>query len=204
MFEWIKTHIKDILIIIILLCVSVYLYYSINNQKRMEEELKQAQELTSEQAQSIEYLKNELNMKESDAKETVTIIKEAQNNQIPPTTSVTIQAPSPQGAVEKVTEDINNKEEYLPKEAVEDTDKTIVSEQPENEDYQVGVYKINTYRNWGVGTGIGTNNNDVYIPITVSRQYKKDKSIDFQVNLDPNNNNNMKINGVQVIHKWHF
>lgn len=203
MFEWIKTHIKDILIIIILLCVSVYLYYSINNQKRMEEELKQAQELTSEQAQSIEYLKNELNMKESDAKETVTIIKEAQNNQIPPTTSITIQAPSPQDAVEKVTEDINNKEEYLPKEALEDTDKTIVSEQPENEDYQVGVYKINTYRNWGVGTGIGTNNNDVYIPITVSRQYKKDKSIDFQVNLDPNNNN-MKINGVQVVHKWHF
>lgn len=203
MFEWIKIHIKDILIIIILLCVSVYLYYNTNNQKRMEEELKQAQELTSEQAQSIEYLKNELNMKESDAKETVTIIKEAQNNQIPPTTSVTIQAPSPQGAVEKVTEDINNKEEYLPKEAVEDTDKTMVSEQPENEDYQVGVYKINTYRNWGVGTGIGTNNNDVYIPITVSRQYKKDKSIDFQVNLDPNNNN-MKINGVQVVHKWHF
>lgn len=202
MFEWIKTHIKDILIIIILLCVSVYLYYNINNQKRMKEELKQAQELTSEQAQSIEYLKNELNMKDSDAKETVTIIKEAQNNQIPPTTSVTIQAPSPQDAVEKVTEDINNKKEYLPKEAVEDTDKTIVSEQPENEDYQVGVYKINTYRNWGVGTGIGTNNNDVYIPITVSRQYKKDKSIDFQVNLDPNNN--MKINGVQLVHKWHF
>lgn len=202
MFEWIKIHIKDILIIIILLCVSVYLYYSINNQKRMEEELKQAQELTSEQAQSIEYLKNELNMRKSDAKETVTIIKEAQNNQIPPTTSVTIQAPSPQDAVEKVTEDINNKEEYLPKEALEDTDKTIVSEQPENEDYQVGVYKINTYRNWGVGTGIGTNNNDVYIPITVSRQYKKDKSIDFQVNLDPNNN--MKINGVQVVHKCHF
>ena len=203
MFEWIKIHIKDILIIIILLCVSVYLYYNTNNQKRMEEELKQAQELTSEQAQSIEYLKNELNMKESDAKETVTIIKEAQNNQIPPTTSVTIQAPSPQGAVEKVTEDINNKEEYLPKEAVEDTDKTMVSEQPENEDYQVGVYKINTYRNWGVGSGIGTNNNDVYIPITVSRQYKKDKSIDFQVNLEPNNNN-IKLNGVQVLNKWLF
>ena len=202
MFEWIKIHIKDILIIIILICVSVYLYYNINNQKRMEEELKQAQELTSEQAQSIEYLKNELNMKESDAKETVAIIKEAQNNQIPPTTSITIQSSTPQDAVNKVTEDINNKEEYLPKEAVEDTDKTIVSEQPENEDYQVGVYKINTYRNWGVGTGIGANNNDVYIPITVSRQYKKDKSIDFQVNLDPNNN--IKINGVQVVHKWHF
>lgn len=202
MFEWIKTHAKDILIIIILLCVSLYLYYNINNQKRMEEELKQAQELTSEQAQSIEYLKNELKMKESDAKETVTIIKEAQNNQIPPTTSVTIQAPTQHDAVEKVIEDINNKEEYLPKEAIEDTDKTIVSEQPENEDYQVGVYKINTYRNWGVGTGIGTNNNDVYIPITVSRQYKKDRSIDFQVNLNPNDN--MKINGVQVVHKWHF
>lgn len=202
MFEWIKIHIKDILIIIILLCVSVYLYYSINDQKRMEEELKQAQELTSEQAQSIEYLKNELNMRKSDAKDTVTIIKEAQNNQMPPTTSITIQSSTPQDAVNKVTEDINNKEEYLPKEAVEDTDKTMVSEQPENEDYQVGVYKINTYRNWGVGTGIGTNNNDVYIPITVSRQYKKDKSIDFQVNLDPNNN--MKINGVQVVHKWHF
>lgn len=202
MFEWIKNNIKDILMIIMILCVSVYLYYNINNQRMIEEELKQAQELTSEQAQSIEYLKNELNMRESDAKDTVTIIKEAQNNQIPPTTSVIIQAPTPQDAVEKVTEDINNKEDYLPKEALEDTDKTIVSEQPENEDYQVGVYKINTYRNWGIGTGIGTNNNNVYIPVTLSRQYKKDKSIDFQVNLDPNDN--MKINGIQVVHKWHF
>lgn len=202
MWEFIKNNIKDIIFILITIAVSVYLYYNINTQKQMKEELKQAQEVTLEQAQSIEYLKKELSMRESDAKETVTIIKEAQNNQIPPNTSITIQAPTPQDAVNKVTEDINNKESYLPEEAKEDTDRTIVTEQPENEDYQVGVYKINTYRNWGVGTGVGTNDNDVYIPIVVSRQYKKDRSIDFQVNIDPNDN--MNINGFQVVHKWHF
>lgn len=195
-------YIKDILFVIILIVIGVYLYNNIQEQKELEEKLHNATQLTTEQAQDVEYLQNQLDMKKDDAKETVTIIKEAQSNQIPPNTTITIQAPTPQQAVEQTTERIQEKDPTLPPEAIEDTDKTIVSEQPENEEYQVGVYKINLQKDWSIGTGLGINDDDVYVPLSISRQYKKDRAVDVQINLDPDDN--MKPNGVQVMHRWYF
>lgn len=195
-------YIKDILFVIILIVIGVYLYNNIQEQKELEEKLHNATQLTTEQAQDVEYLQNQLDMKKDDAKETVTIIKEAQSNQIPPNTTITIQAPTPQQAVEQTTERIQEKDPTLPPEAIEDTDKTIVTEQPENEEYQVGVYKINLQKDWSIGTGLGINDDDVYVPLSISRQYKKDRAVDIQINLDPDDN--MKPNGVQVMHRWYF
>ena len=195
-------YIKDILFVIILIVIGVYLYNNIQEQKELEEKLHNATQLTAEQAQDVEYLQNQLDMKKDDAKETVTIIKEAQSNQIPPNTTITIQAPTPQQAVEQTTERIQEKDPTLPPEAIEDTDKTIVSEQPENEEYQVGVYKINLQKDWSIGTGLGINDDEVYVPLSISRQYKKDRAVDIQINLDPDDN--MKPNGVQVMHRWYF
>lgn len=195
-------YIKDILFVIILIVIGVYLYNNIQEQKELEEKLHNATQLTTEQAQDVEYLQNQLDMKKDDAKETVTIIKEAQSNQIPPSTTITIQAPTPQQAVEQTTERIQEKDPTLPPEAIEDTDKTIVTEQPENEEYQVGVYKINLQKDWSIGTGLGINDDEVYIPLSISRQYKKDRAVDIQINLDPDDN--MKPNGVQVMHRWYF
>ena len=195
-------YIKDILFVIILIVIGVYLYNNIQEQKELEEKLHNATQLTTEQAQDVEYLQNQLDMKKDDAKETVTIIKEAQSNQIPPSTTITIQAQTPQQAVEQTTERIQEKDPTLPPEAIEDTDKTIVTEQPENEEYQVGVYKINLQKDWSIGTGLGINDDEVYVPLSISRQYKKDRAIDVQINLDPDDN--MKPNGVQVMHRWYF
>lgn len=195
-------YIKDILFVIILIVIGVYLYNNIQEQKELEEKLHNATQLTTEQAQDVEYLQNQLDMKKDDAKETVTIIKEAQSNQIPPSTTITIQAPTPQQAVEQTTERIQEKDPTLPPEAIEDTDKTIVTEQPENEEYQVGVYKINLQKDWSIGTGLGINDDEVYVPLSISRQYKKDRAVDIQINLDPDDN--MKPNGVQVMHRWYF
>lgn len=195
-------YIKDILFVIILIVIGVYLYNNIQEQKELEEKLHNATQLTTEQAQDVEYLQNQLDMKKDDAKETVTIIKEAQSNQIPPNTTITIQTPTPQQAVEQTTERIQEKDPTLPPEAIEDTDKTIVTEQPENEEYQVGVYKINLQKDWSIGTGLGINDDEVYVPLSISRQYKKDRAVDIQINLDPDDN--MKPNGAQVMHRWYF
>lgn len=195
-------YIKDILFVIILIVIGVYLYNNIQEQKELEEKLHNATQLTTEQAQDVEYLQNQLDMKKDNAKETVTIIKEAQSNQIPPSTIITIQAPTPQQAVEQTTERIQEKDPTLPPEAIEDTDKTIVTEQPENEEYQVGVYKINLQKDWSIGTGLGINDDEVYVPLSISRQYKKDRAVDIQINLDPDDN--MKPNGAQVMHRWYF
>lgn len=197
---------KSVLVFIFKLIVIVgilfYIYTSYHQQKILEEKLDNAQQLTSQQVQDIEYLRNQLDMKQEDAKDTVTIIKEAQTNQIPPQTSITIQAPSPQEAATIVTEKIQEKDPTLPPEALEDTDKTIVAEQPQNEEYQVGVYKIDLQKDWSIGTGIGINDDEVYVPLSVSRQYEKDRAIDIQINLDPDKN--LEPNGVQVMHRWYF
>lgn len=197
---------KSVLVFIFKLVVIVgilfYIYTSYNQQKILEEKLDNAQQLTSQQVQDIEYLKNQLDMKQEDAKETVTIIKEAQTNQIPPQTSITIQAPSPQEAATIVTEKIQEKDPTLPPEALEDTDKTIVAEQQQNEEYQVGVYKIDLQKDWSIGTGLGINDDEVYVPLSVSRQYEKDRAIDIQINLDPDKN--LEPSGVQVMHRWYF
>ena len=202
MIDWIKDHWKTILSIIIIVTLLFLIYDSIQAQKKLEEDLHRATQMTEEQATDIKYLQEQLNTNKENAKETVHIIEKAQENQIPPTTHITVQAPSLPEAVQQTTERIQEQDPTLPEQALEDTDHTIVAPQPENEEYQVGVYKINTYRNWAVGTGVGTYDGEVYIPITASRQYSKDKSIDIQINLDPEDN--LKPKGVQLVHNWHF
>ena len=98
-------------------------------------------------------------------------------------------------------EKIEQKDPTLPPEALEKTDKTIIAEQPENKDYQVGVYKINLSKRWSIGTGLGQLDNKTYVPISFERLYKNNKSIEVQGNFDLEKK---KINGVQVMHKWYF
>lgn len=193
---------KSILKVAVLIALIIYIYFLFQEREALQDRLDKAEQVTAEQAQDIDYMQEKLDTNKEQAKETVTIIKEAQQNQIPPTTHITVQAPSLPDAVQQTTERIQEQDPTLPPEALEETDKTIVAPQPDNEEYQVGVYKINTYRNWAVGTGVGTYDGEVYIPITASRQYSKDKSIDIQINLDPEDN--LKPKGVQLVHNWHF
>lgn len=200
--NWVKAHIKDIVFygIIVVLCFKVY--DNVMAKINLEKELMKAQITSAQQASDINYLQNQLNMRKNDAKDTVTIIEKAQTNQIPPNTSIIIQAPSPQQAVEDVKNKIDKKDPTIPPEALENTDRTIVAEQPDNDEYQVGVYKINTYRNWAIGTGVGYNDGDMYIPIAIERQYSQTKSIEAQINIDPSKGS--KISGGQILYKVHF
>lgn len=194
--------IKNILLIVIIGIIS-YIAYSLYEQnKELEEKLDRATYVPTEQVTTTKYFEDEMDMKKDDAKDTVVIIEKAQENKIPPSTSITVQAPTPQQAATIVTEKIQNNDKDLPEEFTEEADKTIVTEQPKNEDYQVGVYKINNYKNWSAGVGVGTFDGDTYVPVAISRQLSKEQSIDLQVNLDPDKG--LKPNGFQVMYNWHF
>lgn len=157
--------------------------------------------ITPEQATDSNYLQNKENMNKTDAEKTSVIIEKAQQGQVQPSSTIVIQAPTPEKATETVKEKIEQKDPTLPPEALEKTDRTIIAEQPENKDYQVGVYKINLSKRWSIGTGLGQLDNKTYVPISFERLYKNNRSIEVQGNFDLEKK---KINGVQVMHKWYF
>lgn len=157
--------------------------------------------MTPEQATNPNYLQNKENMNRTDAEKTTVIIEKAQQGQVQPSSTIVIQAPTPEKATEVVKEKIEQKDPTLPPEALEKTDRIIIAEQPENKDYQVGVYKINLSKRWSIGTGLGQLDNKTYVPISFERLYKNNRSIEVQGNFDLEKK---KINGVQVMHKWYF
>lgn len=157
--------------------------------------------MTPEQVTNPNYLQNKENMSRTDAEKTTVIIEKAQQGQVQPNSTIVIQAPIPEKATEVVKEKIEQKDPTLPPAALEKTDKTIIAEQPENKDYQVGVYKINLSKRWSIGTGLGQLDNKTYVPISFERLYKNNRSIEVQGNFDLEKK---KINGVQIMHKWYF
>ena len=201
--EFINEHFESLLTILICLFIACLTMYISTNKLDVvpKDDNDDVVNMTPKQAQDENYVQNKLDTTKDEAKVIVVEVGKAQTNQIPPSTTVTINSTSPQEATKEITERIEKKDPTLPKEAIEDTDKTIVAEQPENEEYKVGVYKINTYKNWGVGFGIGKVDGTEYIPIAIERQYAHNKSSEFQVNY---NIDKHKIDGGQIMHKWHF
>lgn len=56
---------------------------------------------------------------------------------------------------------------------------------------------------WEVGTGVGCNvDGDVYIPVSIQRNYKPDRAVMVEVHLDPAER--MQPKGVEIQHKWMF
>lgn len=97
----------------------------------------------------------------------------------------------------KKVQDSYDKQEFPPL-AYENTDRTLIA--PKSE-YEVGVYKVNLYRDWEVGTGIGVHDKDFYIPISITRNYDRSHSVTAEIHYDPNDT---KINGYEVKYNIHF
>lgn len=199
--QFIKDHSIVIIISInILLFTGLFLFVN-SKLDKLKETKNEVTIMTPKQLQDENYIRNTLDTTKDESKVIVVEVGKAQTNQLPPTATVTINSTSPQEATKEITERIEKKDPTLPKEAIEKTDKTIVSEQPENEEYKVGVYKINTYKNWGIGLGLGKLGDKKYIPLAIERQYAHNKSLEFQINYSIDDR---KIDGGQIVHKWHF
>ena len=61
-------------------------------------------------------------------------------------------------------------------------------------------------KNWEIGTGIGSHNGDVYVPIEAQRNYAPDKAISAEIHLDADEllKGHPKVDGWEVKHKWKF
>lgn len=61
-------------------------------------------------------------------------------------------------------------------------------------------------KNWEIGTGICSHNGDVYIPIEAQRNYATDKAISAEIHLDADEllKGHPKVEGWEVKHKWKF
>ena len=202
--NFISNHYKAILIsifMIIFLSLFAYLCIRVDRYFQHQEEVKQPTVMTPQQATDPNYLQNTKDMSKDDAAKTTIIIERAQQGYTQPSSSMTVISTSPTEAAKQVQERIIEQDPTVPKEALDKSDRTIVAPQPENKDYQVGVYKINLSKRWSIGTGIGTLDGQTYIPITAERLYKNDRSIEIQGNFNTAKN---KFDGVQIVHKWYF
>lgn len=202
--NFISNHYKAILVVIfmtIFLFLFAYLCIRVDRYLQHQEEVKQPTVMTPQQATDPNYLQNTKDMSKDDAAKTTVIIERAQQGYTQPSSSMTVISTSPTEAAKQVQERIIEQDPTVPKEALDKSDRTIVAPQPENKDYQVGVYKINLSKRWSIGTGIGTLDGQTYIPITAERLYKNDRSIEIQGNFNTAKN---KFDGVQIVHKWYF
>ena len=108
---------------------------------------------------------------------------------------------SPDTLVSNIEEKVRTNDLRLPKEAREKTDKTLIIEQPSNPDVPVGIYKINVYRNWEIGTGIGMEDGGAYIPLSIQRNYSHSHSVAFEAHYSIKK---QKISGGEIQWKVHF
>lgn len=157
--------------------------------------------LTPEEAVNENVLENKLDMNKSNARETASYIRDAQIGLRRPQTLYNERNDGGSSVTYTVQEKLARNDAALPKEALAKTDATIVAAQPENKDVPVGIYKINNYRNWELGVGMGVHDGKPYIPVSLQRNYKKDRSIVLELHYDLKDN---KINGGEVQWKVHF
>ena len=100
-----------------------------------------------------------------------------------------------------VAEKIDKKDPTLPPEAIKKTDKTVITETKTDEGAKVDVYKINTYRNWELGMGMGRHDGDNYAVVSIQRNYDKVHSVAVEAHYSVDKG---QFNGAEVQWKVHF
>lgn len=147
-------------VLVIALIASAVMY--LNREKHYKEELEKAQVVTPKQATDENYLENAAKIPGDQTKETVKYIERAQNGSSRPAATIIVQAPTAEKAAGEVAERVNEKDPTLPTAAIEKTDRTIVTTQPENKDYGVGVYKINLRKDHKIKMGVTAVDGEAY------------------------------------------
>lgn len=152
-----------------------------------EAELQKAKILTESQTANEQNLKNTLQnvleMNRQNSELTAKAIQAAQSGQVQPVTNFTVQAPTVQAAAQDVAKRIDAKDSTLPPAAIAQTDRTVIAQntnKTEQANYDVGVFKINNYRNWEWSIGYGQHGGDRYIPIELQRNFSKDAALSYE------------------------
>lgn len=185
------------LALIIILCLIGW--FAWQKHADTEAKLQQATVLSQQQATDANVLQNKLKESKQNAQMLADFIEKAQSGQVQPVNYFTVTAASPEQAAQQVAERINNNDTTLPPEALEKTDRTVVtsvqaaSEQKANIDkqnakdgtsindtYLTQIYKVNNYRNWEWSAGYGQHGGDRYIPVELQRNFSKDVAVSYE------------------------
>lgn len=172
-----------VLICIGILILLVIAYFAWQRHSATEAKLQEAVALTQRQATDVNTLQNSLNESKQNAQMLADYINRALTGQVQPVANLTIQAPSLPAATQQVVERINQNDPTLPPLALEKTDRTVVvpnENKTPQANYDVGVFKVNNYRNWEWSTGYGQHGGDRYIPVEVQRNYSKDAAVSYE------------------------
>lgn len=205
MIEKIKTSFqkywKLVLFIFMVLIIICLAFQCQQLQKEVQTKNDDIVVMEQDHATNLNALQNELKINKQNAEILQEEIVKAQNATREPV--VTYSEPySSVDEVIRVTEKrLSESDSTLPTAALEDTDKTVVTAQPNNEEIPVGVYKINTYRNWEMGIGAGVHDGDLYIPVSIQRNYSKSHSVEATVHLSPTEH---EISGCEIKYNIHF
>jgi len=127
-----------------------------------EARYQQAVLLTQDALKNINTLQSQVHMNQQNALALQDKLNQVEAGKIQPVTYYYVATPTVTAAAEKVQEQIKNNDPALPPQALEKSDRTVVT--PNEEKQKVDVHKINLYRNWHVGTGVGWHKGDFYIP----------------------------------------
>ena len=147
-----------------------------------EEAMQKAVTMTAAQAANSDYLQNELKISKQNADMMAAAVKSAQAGNLAPSVTFVQSSPTVEKAADTVSSRINAGDKTLPADALAKTDRTAVVPQEVtnkdgSKDWQVGVYKVNNYRNWEWSAGYGRHGGDSYIPLGLQRNYSKDHAI---------------------------
>lgn len=168
--------------LVVLVFVSLYLTFRDSNSRIVTEDTLQS---TTEIQQTLE-----VNRPNAEA------LRKEISKANKPVYTTKVKADTPKEALEKVQELYDNKQ--MPSYVYTEPDRTVIATK---DDYEVGVYQINLYRNWEVGVGAGVHDKDFYIPVSVTRNYSRSHSVEAELHYDPND---AEINGYEIKYNIKF
>ena len=195
------SHWKGLLILLSILIMGVLLWRVNYLERDLDNKTQQINIMDEKHAEDLNSLRNQLDLNKQNAEVLQEKIIEAQHGLIQPESVYKVPVSSNESVTTYVEKQLATGDSTLPPEALEKTDKTVVVEQKDNPEVSVGIYKINTYKNWEVGTGIGVQDGNPYIPLSVQRNYARNHSILLEAHYGLRD---QKINGGEVQWKVHF
>lgn len=150
--NFIKTHKKAVVISAVLAFILIVLMYLYLQNKKAVSEPVNAVKIESVDIKDNDTLQKDLDVNKQEANDIIDKIDEIEQGKIEPVATTTIKSENLESATNEVVDKINNKDTSLPKEALEKTDKTIVTDNP-NQDYDIGVYKIDLEKDYKLKVG---------------------------------------------------
>lgn len=196
-----QSYWKVAIFILICVCLMISLFKIQQLQKNIDTKDNEIHNMTQEHTQDINALQNELNINKQNAEDIKEKLQEAQNATRKPDVVYIESSSKPNEIIHVIEEKLVKNDPTLPPEALEKTDKTVVTEQKDNTKVPIGIYKINTFRPWEFGVGMGVHEDDYYIPFSVQRNYSKGHSIEAELHFDPKDTD---INGGEIKYNIHF